>query len=184
MSSVMAAWASNQNTGSNTGLRWVKKEPILGFGDSWRTICSLMRTCVGMEVLSCTVMLAEWRSGSGARLPEVFGWVSWVSQLFWIVLGRNFTLRKLIHKGWISSKKVRQWHKCLESWVATLTPSGVMNTIREAVAIVAARSLVGETSLWEETVSDAVHSGHRDQRVTFKSTQCLWGENYLINFCG
>ena len=52
MSSVMTACASNHRTGSSTGLRFVKKEPILGFGDNWRMICSLMRTSVGMEVLS------------------------------------------------------------------------------------------------------------------------------------
>ena len=69
MSSVMAALASNQRTGSSTGLRFVKNEPMLGLGASCRMICSLMSTWVGIEVLSWTVMLAEWSCSSGLRLP-------------------------------------------------------------------------------------------------------------------
>ena len=43
MSSVIAASASNQNTGRMTGLKLVKKVPIVGLGASCREICSLIR---------------------------------------------------------------------------------------------------------------------------------------------
>ena len=43
ISSVIAASASNQNTGRMTGLKLVKKVPIVGLGASCREIWSLIR---------------------------------------------------------------------------------------------------------------------------------------------
>ena len=57
MSSVIAALASNQSTGSSTGLRFVKKEPMLGLGASCRMIWSLMSTLVGMEVIIIIIII-------------------------------------------------------------------------------------------------------------------------------
>ena len=87
------------------------------------------------------------------------------------IIDHRSTCLKLMDKSRIRSQKMRQRHKCLESCVAPLAASGIVNTVGEVVTVVAARLPVGEGALRIETVFNAVHPRYNSQGVTVKSAK-------------
>ena len=129
ISSVIEASASNQSTGSRTGVRFVKNEPRFGFGDNWSIIWSLIKTWHKLcRVLICSPKVYLCRNR--CAFLDCYGcrmfWWRWIEASFF----------ELIYEERICSMKMWQRYKCFQCCVpSSLQKNQDKDNIRQLYSI-------------------------------------------------